>query len=96
MPTCRNLSVKMGLTGCPETSVRNYNATPREIREESGFQVLCSFCQSFEFVPNTLVYYLTYPWFLYPVFYLASHSVTQYKLREVSQVLDYETQSHLA
>ena len=46
MPTCRNISVKMGLTGCHETSVRNYHATPREIPDKSGFQVLCSFCQS--------------------------------------------------
>ena len=42
--TCRNLSVEMGLTGCPETSVRNYHSTPREIPHKSGFQVLCSFC----------------------------------------------------
>jgi hypothetical protein len=53
----RNLSVEMGQTGCPETSVRNCQATPREIPDKSGFQVVCSFCQSFEFVPNTLVYY---------------------------------------
>ena len=57
MPTCRNLSVEMELTGCPETSVRNYHATLHEIPHKSGFQVLCSFCQSFEFVSNTLVYY---------------------------------------
>jgi len=37
MPTCRNLSVEMGLTGCPETSVWNYHATPREIPDKSGF-----------------------------------------------------------
>jgi hypothetical protein len=34
MPTCRNLSVEMGLTGCPETSVRIYHATSREIPDE--------------------------------------------------------------
>jgi hypothetical protein len=57
MPTCCNLSVATWLIGCPETSVRNYNATPREIAEKGGSPVLCSFCQSFEFVSNTLVYY---------------------------------------
>jgi len=57
MPTCRNLTVETGLKGCPETSVRNYHAAPREIPHKSGFQVLCSFSQSFEFVPNTFVYY---------------------------------------
>ena len=56
MPTCQNLSVEMGLTGCPETSMRKYHATPREIPDKRGFKVLCSFCQSFEFVPNTLVF----------------------------------------
>jgi hypothetical protein len=47
MTTCRNLSVEMGLMGCPETS--------REIPDKIGFQVLCSFCQCFKFVPNTIV-----------------------------------------
>jgi hypothetical protein len=57
MPTCLKLSVEMGLTGCPDTSVRNYHVTLHEIPDKRGFQVLCSFCQSFEFVLNTLVYY---------------------------------------
>ena len=57
MPRCRNLSVEMGLIGCPETAVRNYHAMPRYIPDKSGFQVHCSFCYSFEFVSNTLVYY---------------------------------------
>jgi hypothetical protein len=35
MPTFWNLSVEMGLIGCPETSVRNYHATPREIPDKS-------------------------------------------------------------
>ena len=57
MPTCRNLTVETGLKDCPETSVRKYHAAPREIPHKSGFQVLCSFSQSFDFVPNTSVYY---------------------------------------
>jgi len=40
MPTCGNLTVETGLKGCPETSVRNYQAAPREIPHKSEFQVL--------------------------------------------------------
>jgi hypothetical protein len=78
----------MGLTGCPETSVRNYHEMLREIPDKGGFQVLCSFCQSLEFVPNTLVY-------VFPMSYLASHSALQFKTREDSQVLGYKTRSNL-
>jgi hypothetical protein len=39
------------------SSVQNYHATPREIPDKCGSQALCSFCQSFEFLSNTLVHY---------------------------------------
>ena len=58
IPTFRaSLSVEMGMKSCPEMSVRNYHITQREIPGKRGPQIPCSFCQSFKFVSNTLVYY---------------------------------------
>ena len=91
MPMSRNLSVEMGLIGCPETSVRNCNETPREIPDKSGSQVRCSFVLRIFVKYLSLLLTLS----LVPLSSVLSRVifVLQNKPREFSKVLGYKTRS---
>jgi len=78
MPTCRNLTVEMGLTICPKTSVRNYHVTTRKIPHKRGFQVLHSCC--------VLVWFGL---FVHPLSHIRNIGHVNYRLKFTTHLIIY-------